>query len=92
VNFVLTNTSEVDGVEVDQVYVEFPDTSWNSHPKQELKAFQKVLVSAGMSVQVEIELTEEVDVYYNTALKNGRWKKAYTELKWEVHPEILQYV
>ena len=68
-SFTLSNISEVDGEEVVQVYVEFPDTSWTSHPKQELKAFQRVFVPAGMSVRVGLELTDEAFAYYNTGLK-----------------------
>lgn len=68
-SFFLTNTSDLDGAEVAQVYVEFPPDSWSSHPVRELKAFRRVWVKARESVRVSIPLPEESFQYYNTALR-----------------------
>lgn len=67
--FTIENISDIDGREVAQVYVEFPNTSWNSHPNRELRAFKKVFVPAHMEVKVEIELMENIFTYYNISLK-----------------------
>ena len=68
-SFRITNTSERDGEEVAQVYVEFPRESWVNHPKKELKAFKRVAVPAHSTKEIRIELGEETFSYYNTALK-----------------------
>lgn len=67
--FTIDNVSDVDGEEVAQVYVEFPEDSWNSHPLHELRAFQKVFVPAHDSMKVTIALTEDSFTYYNSALQ-----------------------
>ena len=58
----------MDGEEVAQVYVEYPWDSWNSHPLHELRAFKKVFVPAHSAVEVTVPLTEDMFIYYNTAL------------------------
>lgn len=77
--FFITNTSDTDGMETAQVYLEFPRTSWASHPKQELRGFKKVFVRAHETVSVQIPLSQDAFCYYNTALH--RWipeKGVYT--------------
>lgn len=66
--FEITNTSDRDGEEVAQAYVEFPKESWTSHPSKELKGFRKVFVPAGKTLDVTITLTDDAYTYYNTAL------------------------
>lgn len=73
--FVIENISDIDGREVAQVYVEFSETSWNSHPVRELRAFRKVFIPAHTAVTVKIELTEDAFTYYNTTLK--KWTTEY---------------
>lgn len=68
-SFVISNTGNYDGEEVAQVYIEFPEDSWNSHPKRELKGFRKVWIPAGESKTVQIPLTKESFQCYNSALK-----------------------
>lgn len=65
--FEIENVSDVDGEEVAQVYVEFPDNSWNSHPLRELKAFKKVMVPAHSRETVQITLSEDAFSYYSEA-------------------------
>lgn len=67
--FTIENVSDIDGEEVAQLYIEFPWDSWNSHPLHELKAFKKVLVPAHKSVEVTMDLTEDMFTYYNSALQ-----------------------
>ncbi len=69
--FTIKNTSNFDGEEIAQVYVEFPKNSWSSHPLRELRAFKKVMVPAGESVCVSLELPKSAFTYYNSALH--RW-------------------
>ena len=66
--FQIENVSDADGEEVAQVYVEFPDNSWNSHPLRELKAFKKVRIPAHSSAEVQITLDEDAFRYYSEAL------------------------
>ena len=77
--FELENTGKRDGEEVVQVYVSAPKQSWVTHPEKELKAFERVFLKAGETVQLEILLKEEDFCYYNVALQ--RWiseEGAYT--------------
>lgn len=77
--FFITNTSDIDGMETAQVYLEFPHTSWASHPKQELRGFKKVFIRAHETVSVRIPLPPDAFCYYNTAVH--RWipeKGVYT--------------
>lgn len=68
-SFFISNDSERDGDEVAEVYVQFPDNSWVSHPVKELKAFKRVHLKAGEKKQVEIQVTENFFTYYNVSLK-----------------------
>jgi len=68
VTFKLTNTSVVDGSEVVQIYVE-KTTATVRRPIKELKAFKKVFVNAGETVEQQIVLNIEDLSYYNTMLK-----------------------
>ena len=68
ITFTVENISDVDGEEVAQVYVEYPWDSWNSHPLRELRAFKKVFVPAHSAVEVTVPVTEDMFIYYNTAL------------------------
>ena len=68
VTFKLTNTSEVDGSEVVQIYVG-KTTATVRRPIKELKAFKKVFVKAGETVEQQIVLNIEDLSYYNTMLK-----------------------
>lgn len=68
-SFTVSNDSDLDGDEVAQVYVQFPDNSWTSHPVKELKAFQRVRLKAGEKRRVEIPVTEDFFIYYNVSLK-----------------------
>lgn len=52
VHFTVTNTSDVDGDDVPQMYVSAPPTVWG--PKRELKGFRKIHVPAHASVRVDI--------------------------------------
>ncbi len=65
------NNSERDGEEIIQVYVQFPQNSWASHPPMELKAFRRVFIKAGDCQSVEFEVTEDFFTYYNVSLR--RW-------------------
>lgn len=58
-SFSISNDSGRDGDEVAQVYVQFPDNSWTSHPVKELKAFKRVSLKAGEKKKVEIQVTED---------------------------------
>ena len=70
-SFEVTNLSERPGDEIAQVYLEFPENSWVSHPPRELKAFRRVSLEGGEKKTVKIPLPEEVFTYYNLSLK--RW-------------------
>ena len=67
VAFDITNTSQIDGAEVAQIYVR------EVHPKvyrpyKELKAFKKVSVGAGQTARVEVQLGVHAFEYYSVAL------------------------
>ena len=68
ITFKLANTSAVDGSEVVQIYVG-KTTATVRRPIKELKAFKKVFVKAGTTVEQQIVLNIEDLSYYNTMLK-----------------------
>ncbi|MGN0250676.1 MAG: glycoside hydrolase family 3 C-terminal domain-containing protein [Oliverpabstia sp.] len=70
-SFYISNDSDRDGDEIAQIYVQFPDKSWVSHPPKELKAFQRIHLKARERKKVEIEISEDFFTYYNIGLK--RW-------------------
>ena len=66
-SFDLTNTGEMDGAEVVQLYVGDP-VSTVSKPVKELKQFEKVFVKAGETKRVTFQITDEDLNYYNCAM------------------------
>lgn len=64
----VTNTGNMDGEEVVQLYVHDLFAS-STRPVKELKGFKKVHISAGKSVQVDFPLTAEELSYYNHDLR-----------------------
>ena len=76
----VTNTGDRAGAEVVQVYVRDVKSSVE-RPLKELKAFKKVIVAPGRTVDVELTLDKSAFAYYNADAK-----------RWEVEPgkfEIL---
>ena len=65
VSFTLKNTGTYDGKEVVQLYVGQKNAPV-SRPAYELKAFQKVYVKVGKSIQVTLNLTANSFAYYDT--------------------------
>ncbi|MBR2765659.1 MAG: glycoside hydrolase family 3 C-terminal domain-containing protein [Blautia sp.] len=65
VSFTLSNTGNVDGAEVAQVYVS-AKAPRVYRPKKELKGFAKVFLKAGESRQVTIPLDDKAFRYFNT--------------------------
>ena len=70
VSFTVTNTSDVDGKEIAELYVS-DVMARVVRPKKELKGFKKVFVKAGESVRVSIPLDFRSFAYYSVPLK--RW-------------------
>lgn len=67
----VTNTGDMDGAEVVQIYVGVKD-SRIFRPAKELKGFQKVYLKAKETKTVAIELDDKAFRYYNC--KTGRWE------------------
>jgi beta-glucosidase len=57
VSFVVTNSGGVDGYEVSQVYVTFPEGS--GEPPKVLRGFERTFIGAGASVSVDIALRKK---------------------------------
>lgn len=66
-SFDLTNSGEMDGAEVVQLYVGDP-VSTVSKPVKELKQFEKVFLKAGETKRITFQITDEDLNYYNVAL------------------------
>ena len=64
-SFTLTNTGDMDGAEVAQLYISCRGGTMY-RPKKELKGFQKVFLKAGESKRVTIELDDKAFRYFNT--------------------------
>jgi len=76
-SFDLTNSGDMDGAEVVQLYVSDPVTTV-SKPVKELKQFEKIFVKAGETKRVTFHLTDTDFAYYNVMLhkwvvENGRY-------------------
>lgn len=76
-SFDLTNSGDMDGAEVVQIYVSDP-VSTVTKPVKELKQFDKVFLRAGETRRVRFRLTDEDFAYYNVMLhrwvvENGRY-------------------
>lgn len=69
VSFKITNTGDVDGAEVAQVYVADKESTIY-RPVKELRAFKKVFVKAGESVDVELELDKRAFAYFNVNIND----------------------
>lgn len=70
VTVTVTNTGEVDGAEVVQVYVHDVESSV-ARPVRELKGFAKVALAAGASQTVSIELDQRAFGFWST--QHRRW-------------------
>lgn len=67
VSFNVTNTGDMDGKEVAQVYVR-PINAKVFRPYKELKGYDKKMIKAGETVGFDIDLTDEAFSYYKTDL------------------------
>ncbi|MCB0852425.1 MAG: fibronectin type III-like domain-contianing protein, partial [Bacteroidetes bacterium] len=70
VSLKITNTGEMTGKEVVQVYVKDNESSL-PRPEKELKAFEKVSLEPGASATVNISLGEDAFSYYDDG--QGKW-------------------
>lgn len=71
VSFTVTNTGNVDGAEIAQVYASCKNGKI-FRPKKELKAFRKVFLKAGESKTVLVHLDDKAFRYFN--VKTDRWE------------------
>lgn len=71
VTFTVTNTGDVDGAEVAQLYVQDPESSV-VRPLKELKGFKKVFLKKGGSVEISMEITPKDLAFFDVTSKN--WK------------------
>jgi beta-glucosidase len=70
VSFTLKNTGKVDGSEISQIYASQPKASV-MRPAKELKAFKKVMLKAGETQTIELEINVKDLAFYND--KTQRW-------------------
>ena len=70
VTVTLSNTGQVDGAEVVQVYVQDVESTV-ARPVRELKGFAKVSLPAGSSRSVSIELDQRAFAFWS--IRHGRW-------------------
>ena len=71
VTFTITNTGEVDGAEIAQLYIAKPDAEI-LRPAKELKGFAKVFLKAGESKTVTIPLDDKAFRYWNVV--TNQWE------------------
>lgn len=71
VTFTVTNTGDVDGAEVAQLYIQDPESSV-VRPLKELKGFKKVFLKKGESVEISMEITPKDLAFFDVTSKN--WK------------------
>ena len=71
VSFKITNTGDVDGKEIAQLYIGLT-TSEVIRPVKELKGFTKVFLKAGETKEVNISFDDKTFRYFNT--KTNKWE------------------
>lgn len=71
----VTNSGAVDGAEVVQVYLTYPEVF--QEPPIVLRGFEKVMIAAGATVEVTFQLTEKDMSIWNTDLR--KWSMASGE-------------
>lgn len=71
VTFTITNTGEMDGAEVAQMYVGLPDAKV-FRPEKELKGFARIFLKKGESREVFIPFDDRTFRYWNE--KTGGWE------------------
>ncbi|QNA92372.1 MULTISPECIES: beta-glucosidase [unclassified Microbacterium] len=84
----ITNTGDVAGAEVVQLYVGDPDAEV-SRPVRELRGFEKVFLDAGESVRVEFPLGNRDFAYWDSAARRddgrfGVWRREGGEFRIDV--------
>ncbi|CAF1384340.1 unnamed protein product [Rotaria sp. Silwood1] len=72
ITFTVTNSGEVYGSEVPQLYLGFPDEA--EEPAKVLRGFERVYLAAGQSKQVSLILTKKDISYWNVI--NQKWTVA----------------
>ncbi|MCU4156434.1 glycoside hydrolase family 3 C-terminal domain-containing protein [Carboxylicivirga sp. A043] len=70
----VSNTGDVDGAEVVQVYVKDVKSSV-MRPAKELKAFKKVKLAAGETKKIELELPVNSFVFYDESINDWKLEK-----------------
>ncbi len=78
VSFELKNTGKVPGTEIAQVYISSVNSKIKRAPK-ELKAFKRIQLKAGESINLEIPIKKDAFAYYNSDKHN--WVTAPGEYK-----------
>ena len=71
ISFEITNTGNVDGKEIAQLYVGLQNSEV-VRPVKELKGFKKVFLKAGETKKVEIPFDDKTFRYFNT--KTNKWE------------------
>jgi len=71
VTFKVKNTSDIEGAEVAQLYIEDIESSV-IRPIKELKGFKKITLKSGETIQIEMELTPRDLSFYDVESKT--WK------------------
>lgn len=66
------NTGDVEGAEVVQLYVSFPEVEGVSFPVKVLRGFEKVFLKAGEQKRVLLEIKRRELSYWDTAAQNWR--------------------
>jgi beta-glucosidase len=69
ITFVITNTGQLDGSEVAQLYLHFPDEA--EEPPKVLRGFERVYLETGQSKTVTLPLTQRDISYWNVI--NQKW-------------------
>jgi beta-glucosidase len=88
VSFDVKNTGTVDGAEVAQVYVGYPNSD-QGRPKVELKGFARVEIKAGETKTVEVALKVADLAYYDAG--KGRWVVEHLQHTVNVGPNARSF-
>lgn len=75
VGFTVTNTGQIAGAEVAQLYIDYPTIAEGEEPPGELKGFRKVMLEPRESKAIELKLDARAFSYWSE--QSHEWSSRY---------------
>jgi beta-glucosidase len=93
ITFHISNTSDIDGTEIVQLYIQDIDSS-ESRPKKELKGFQRIFLKADETKQIEMKIDKNnlafwSEIKRNWQVENGSFNVLIGTSSSDIHLQAL---